>query len=174
VALGVGQHVAARSYPLIPVTTTRSLRLPLRRLTHVALSTAVLLSACRSHAGLRSFDVAVAPGVNAHSPVEVEFVVVRDEKLMQILLELSARDWFARRAQLKSDYPKELQSVSWEFVPGQRVEAQELPLEQRAGEATLIFANYSTPGLHRQRVDQFRRITLLLGASDFSIEERKR
>jgi type VI secretion system protein len=147
----------------------------LRSLKHAALVGVLLLSACalRPSVKTKSVGVEVVQGANDQSPVEVEFVAVRDEELLATLLELTARDWFTRREQLKSDYPKELQTVSWEFVPGQRVAPRKLGLKRRGAKAILVFANYAAAGTHRQRADPFKKIVVRLAETDFTIEESK-
>jgi type VI secretion system protein len=150
--------------------------MPYRRTAH-ALVLAVIVCAvaagCRSHVRTRSFAVSAAPLANSNSPIEVEFVIVRDAKLMATLLEMTSRDWFSRRAQLKSDYPKDLETVSWEFVPGQSVATRKLPLHRRKAKALIVFANYFTAGPHRLRLDPFKRVTLQLGESDLRIDNSK-
>ena len=143
----------------------------MRALKYAALIAIVLLAGCRYQVKTRSFGVQAVPGANDNTPVEVEFVSVRNDELLATLLAMTSQDWFAKREQLKSDYPKELRSVSWEFVPGQRVAARDVGLRRHGAKALIIFANYSSPGPHRLRADPFKRITLLLSETDFSIQE---
>lgn len=113
------------------------------------------------------------PLANLNSPIAVEFVIVRDPKLLASLLEMTSKEWFAKRAQLKSDFPKDIETVSWEFVPGQSVATRKLPLHRRKAKGLIAFANYFTAGPHRLRLDPFKHVVLQLGESDFRIDTGK-
>src|SRR5437879_861051 len=78
-----------------------------------------------------SIEVHVAPTANKNNPVAVDLVLVSDKKLLKELTKMSAKDWFEQRHQVQLDYPKEtdLGAGSWEWVPGQAVQLDRLPVK---------------------------------------------
>jgi type VI secretion system protein len=139
-----------------------------RRRAPAALLLALLLpvlGACAEKPALSVASVAIAAEdrANDFSPVAVDVVLVRDPKLVDELLKLSAGEWFLRRDQLLRDHPRDLSAHSWEVVPGQ-VLAQPLPDEPPAW-AGLVFANYTKGGPHRLRVADPGPIAITLGES---------
>ena len=74
--------------------------------------------------------VQTAPLTNQNNPVAVDVLFVYDRDLLNTLLQMSASDWFAKREQLERDYPQRSGFAvwSWEWVPGQIVLPQTLPL----------------------------------------------
>ena len=132
---------------------------------------AIMLRA-RSMTGSRvDVRVIVAPDANQNSPLAVDLLYVYDAKLLDQLLKLNASEWFAQRKQLKRDLlPGEGAEIwSWEWVPGQQIPIQQLPIKTSA-EAGLVFANYLTPGNHRFRIDPFEDIVIQLGERDLTVE----
>lgn len=115
--------------------------------------------------------VTIAENVNQNNPVALDLVVVYDQKLLDQLLTMSSREWFEKREQIKRDYldGTGLDYWGWEWVPGQNVPIQELPLKS-AAKGALVFANYYTPGVHRIRIEQFESIHVSLDEKGFSVE----
>ncbi|OQX27613.1 MAG: hypothetical protein BWK80_04440 [Desulfobacteraceae bacterium IS3] len=115
--------------------------------------------------------VKISEDANQNHPVSMDLVFVYDEKLMEELLKLSAKEWLEKRDQIKRDHVegKGLDIWGWEWTPGQEIPVQELPLNANA-EAALIFADYLSPGAHRIRVDPFKDITIRLLKDDIFAE----
>jgi len=118
--------------------------------------------------------VHVSPIANKNNPVAVDLVLVSDKKLLKELMKMSARDWFEQRHQVQLDYPKEtdLGAGSWEWVPGQAVQLDRLPirLEIVGG---VVFANYFTDGPHRAAINPRKDILLTLGEDDLCVQGAK-
>lgn len=114
-------------------------------------------------------DVTVSPDANGGSPVAVDVVVVYDQMLMDKLVQMSATDWFEQRDQFRRDFPQALDVWQWEWVPGQKVERQRLPIQARRSKGGLVFANYALPGTHRARIDLRKPVSLSLGEDSFSV-----
>jgi type VI secretion system protein len=119
-----------------------------------------------------SVEVRATNDMNQGNPVAVDLVVVYDEALLQKLLGLSAKDWFAQREQFKQDFPDLVDIRAWEWVPGQRVPMQRVPLWARRSKGGILFANYSLPGTHRARVDLRKPVRLTLDETTFSMTNR--
>jgi type VI secretion system protein len=115
--------------------------------------------------------VKISEDANQNHPVAMDLIFVYDEKLVEELLKLSAKEWLAKRDQVKRDYVegKGLDIWGWEWTPGQEIPVQELPLNAKT-ETALIFADYLSPGAHRIRVDPFKDITIRLLKDDVFAE----
>ena len=114
--------------------------------------------------------VNVSPQANNNNPLAVDLVMVKDKKLLKELQKLSAKEWFERRSQYRLDYPKEkgLSFGSWEWVPGQVVMIEPMPLKSKPA-GGIIFANYFSPGTHRALIDPRKSVVVNLGAEDITV-----
>lgn len=128
------------------------------------------VAGCRAPVKTGAVAVYVSPAANDASPVPVEMVVAYDDEMVKVLSGMTARDWFRQRTQLRQDNPRGLESVSWEFVPGQSVPLRSVPVARRKAKGAFVFADYYAPGDHRVRVDPFRRILITLREDGFSVD----
>ncbi|HEX8775471.1 MAG TPA: hypothetical protein VF735_18020 [Pyrinomonadaceae bacterium] len=138
----------------------------------------VLLPAC----GVRilpapklTMRVDVSPQANNNNPVALDLVLVKDKKLYKELMKISAKDWFAKRSQYKLDYPKEtgLSAGSWEWVPGQAVKIDPMPVKFKAA-GGLVFANYfNEASPHRAVIDPGKPFVITLGPEDITVRIEK-
>ncbi|MFP4421620.1 MAG: hypothetical protein ACLFRG_13865 [Desulfococcaceae bacterium] len=117
-------------------------------------------------------SVVLSETANQNHPVAVDLLVVHEPELLERLLGMSAREWFNQRDQFQRDFlpGKDLDVWSWEWVPGQRVPEQEIPLSAGAA-GGLVFADYRTPGAHRVRFDPFSDLALRLQEAGFEIRQ---
>lgn len=139
------------------------------------LSVLMLVSACGVRVPLRpagklTMQVNISEQANNNNPVALDLVLVKDKKLYQQLMKISAEDWFKNRKQYQLDYPKEtgLAAGSWEWVPGQVVKIDPMPMKSKVA-GGLIFANYFTPGAHRAVINPSKPIVITLGPDDISV-----
>ena len=109
----------------------------------------------------------IAPNANLNNPVAVEFVLVYDDMLLETLVKTTAKDWFLNRGQIRQDFPEGFDSWYWEWVPGQEVKEQRLPLRPKAS-AAIVFANYIVAGDNRARLDPYKSVTINLGERNFT------
>lgn len=118
--------------------------------------------------------VHISPQANKNNPVAVDLVLVSDKKLLQELMKLSASEWFEKRHQFELDYPKEteLNAGRWEWVPGQQVKLDRVPvkLEIVGG---VVFANYFNAGTHRAPIDPRKGILITLGDENLCVQSLK-
>lgn len=121
-----------------------------------------------------TIKVAVSPQANNNNPVALDLILVKDKKLLKELMKLSASEWFQKRSQYRLDYPKEtgLSAGSWEWVPGQVVKIEPMPMKSKPT-GGLVFANYFTPGTHRAVIDPSKPIVITLGADDLMVTMEK-
>ena len=115
--------------------------------------------------------VDISQNANTNSPIALDVVLVYDEALLKQLIKMPSREWFEKREQITRDHIKGngLDYWAWEFVPGQNVETQVLPLKPKA-KGGIVFANYFTPGEHRFRIDPFKDFIIHLNEKLFTVE----
>jgi len=113
--------------------------------------------------------VDVSDTANQNSPIAVDIVMVFDDKLLEAMKKMTARQWFEKRDQIQRDYVAGtgFHAWSWEWVPGQIVPELELPWNHKAV-CAIVFADYITPGDHRVIVDPFSSIHIQLGEKGFT------
>jgi type VI secretion system protein len=118
--------------------------------------------------------VNVSPQANNNNPVALDLVLVKDKKLLQELMKISAKEWFEKRTQYRLGYSKEtgLSFGSWEWVPGQVVKIEPMPLKSKFA-GGIIFANYFTPGAHRALIDLRKSVVVNLGAEEITVTLEK-
>ena len=111
----------------------------------------------------------MSPQVN--SPVAVDIVLVSDKGLLGQLMTMPAREWFAKREQIRRDHPLEVgfDARRWEWVPGQVVESIPLSID-RTVKGGLVFVNYFTPGAHPAAIPLCKDVVISLGTEDFTVE----
>lgn len=121
--------------------------------------------------GLEHVVIAAAPDANGNGAVAVDVVLAVTPGAGEQVAKLPAGEWFKRRAQLLRDNPDGLAVMSWELVPGQSVSA---PVKRSAFDA-YVFALYTSPGEHRQRLaTEDGEARILLQARGFVVEGLKK
>lgn len=108
---------------------------------------------------------------NQNSPVALDLLVIYDENLLAQLLNMSAKEWFEKRTQIKRDHleGRGLDYWGWEWVPGQKIPDKTLPLKSKA-KGGIIFAGYFSLGPHRATFDPFGDMTIHLLENGFTVE----
>ena len=111
--------------------------------------------------------VHVSPNANNNNPVAVDLVLVTDKKLLKELMKMSAREWFEKRHQVQLDYPKEpgLEAGRWEWVPGQEVKLDQVPVNMDTV-GGVVFANYFNAGAHRAPIEPRKGTGILITLGD--------
>ena len=118
--------------------------------------------------------VHVSPNANNNNPVAVDLVLVSDKKLLQELMKMSASEWFEKRHQFELDNPKEteLDAGRWEWVPGQDVKVDQVPVKMEII-GGVVFANYFNAGTHRAPIDPRKGILITLGDENLCVQSLK-
>jgi len=121
--------------------------------------------------GKLNVTVNVSEKVNLNAPIAMDLLLVYNDQLRDTLLKMSAKDWFRQKDQIKRDYieGEGLDCWSWEWVPGQKIPVQKLPLKSNA-KAGIVFADYLSPGAHRIRFSPFDDIVIRLLEKDFFVD----
>lgn len=115
-------------------------------------------------------EVAIEAKANRNSPVPLTLVSVQDAKLFEKIVQMSAKEWYDKREQMRRDFPSgtAFTEWDWEYVPGQAPPPVVIELADNAV-GYVVFANYRTPGDHRFRIGEQRRMRINLGDDDLSI-----
>lgn len=118
--------------------------------------------------------VHVSPRANNNNPVAVDLVLVRDKKLLQELMKMSASEWFEKRHQVELDNPKEtgLAAGRWEWVPGQQVKLDLVPVKLEIS-GGVVFAKYFSAGTHRAPIDPRKGVLITLGDENLCVQSLK-
>jgi len=112
--------------------------------------------------GWASLTLVAAPDANADSALAVDVVLVKDKALLDGLLAMPAARYFAARAGLQRSFPEGVTVLSVEITPGQTIQVAPARFRNEKAWAALAFANYATPGEHRE--------TLLLGHGAYLLQ----
>lgn len=124
---------------------------------------------------LDSVTLVAEPGSNRNRPVAVDLVLVKADAAIDQIGALSATDWFRRKGQFLRDFPQGLSIIGWEPVPALNLPPRVLTSDEKSGaKAGFIFADYSTPGDHRARLESADAIRLTLRSDDFIVEKLSR
>ncbi|MCM8735667.1 hypothetical protein M5E06_16080 [Azospirillum sp. A1-3] len=148
----------------------------------LALTFALLLAGCAADRSARPDANGGASGnsapilrikadadANDRHPVAVDVVRVVDGELARRLGSLDATSWFRDRAALNGEAAGRIAIASWEMVPGQSVILHSLPPFAANSAATIVFARYGTPGVHRQSLDGAGALDIRLGRNGFTV-----
>lgn len=106
---------------------------------------------------------------NGDMPFAVELVTVSDADMLKQLQGLTAAQWFQRKAELKRDFPQDLQSWYYELVPGGSIALRPTPFSKKPAQGLLLFANYSGHGAYRLRLDTYAKATVQFSESDLRL-----
>lgn len=120
---------------------------------------------------LTAISLHATPTVNKGYPIAVDVVFVYDKLAWDALTKLRAGEWFVARTDMKLLYAKQLDVLSWELVPGQRVQRVPLPERLRAALGTVIFADYTGTGAYRAVLQNRSRVQVYLDAQGFEVRD---
>jgi type VI secretion system protein len=133
-----------------------------------------IISAAKSIAGLTPGKVwiekvqfRIDDEMNDNSPVSVHLLIIYKQDVYDELSTMPSEDYFAKTAQLRRDNPNMIDFFTWDVVPGQAKEEQDIVASRADGVGVLIFARYKSPGDHRVVLADDRQIRLVLEKLDF-------
>jgi type VI secretion system protein len=119
--------------------------------------------------GWDSVNVTAAPDANGNSALAVDVVLVKERAVLESLMAMPAKRWFEARDGLQRTYPEGLTVLSAEITPGQTIRFARERFKGDKAWAALAFANYATPGEHRQSLPLKQdQCVLQLDAQDFA------
>lgn len=113
--------------------------------------------------------IVAEPDANGRRPVAVDVVRVAEPALAGRLAGLDAASWFRDRERLNAEAGSRIAIASWEMVPGQSVLLHSLPPFAATPSATVVYARYGAPGVHRQALDGAGALDVRLGRESFTV-----
>jgi type VI secretion system protein len=141
--------------------------MPLEGCADGALAGAIKLD--KAKVWLEKVHFKVAKNVNGNAPVAVHLVIVYDDGVLGEISKMTADQYFTAEPQLRKDHSSDIDFFTWEVVPGQEMDDEDISLTQAYGKGGFVFARYSTPDAHREAIADEEVITLHLDEKDFYI-----
>ncbi len=138
-----------------------------------------LLSGCSSHSPGFIFiqqDITITVQINSNAnngnAVAVDILMPLTAETQTAVEQLSARQWFAQKAQFHRDYTsgQDYWVLPYEYVPGTVVPPIKVSLKDQT-KSIIVFADYQTEGEHRFRTTRGENMVLTLNKSDFTIAD---
>jgi type VI secretion system protein len=134
------------------------------------------LSGCsvfRPSISVRSIELRMAEKANENTPIAVDLVYLSSSQTLQDQVsQMTAEDWFTRKAQVARDFRGEVDVTGFEPVPGQVIARKRLA-SPKVDDAAFLFARYRTPGSHRYRLtEDDTNIAVVLGPDDFVVSNK--
>ncbi len=121
---------------------------------------------------LKSVSISLDNDANRNSATAVELLIIYKMELLKALMKINAADYFSSSDQIKRDYPDMLEVYRWELTPGQSINNYKIKMNGDDPLGVVIFADYLTPGNHRERVGNSIDIHLRLKSEGFCILEQ--
>lgn len=118
-------------------------------------------SGCGTHR-LR-MQVSLTLDANGNAPVMLSILFVKSPALTQKIMELTAKQWFAKRDQIMRDSRRELDESYYEFVPGQQVNPLDFKVNRNVKEG-ILFVNYGGQSPHRYVFETSKPIQISFGS----------
>lgn len=123
----------------------------------------------------KSLVITANNDANQNSPIAVDVVYVKDKAMVTALLATSSSKWFATRSDLRRSFGESVDVSSFELMPSQSIRLDTKALSGNLALAAIVFADYPTPGEHRERLQMTSPgYVLQLGAKGFQASEVKK
>ncbi len=116
---------------------------------------------------LKEVSISADKGANEDSAIRFHLVFVFDRKVLTEFMRISSKEYFSKVDQYARDYPGMFHVNSWELIPGQSVANQKVDAGGGKPMSVILFADYVTKGLHRQRIGSDKKIRIFLRKSTF-------
>jgi len=121
---------------------------------------------------LQTVSISLDNDANRNSATAIELLIIYKMELLKALMKINAADYFASSDQIKRDYPDIVEIYRWELTPGQSITDYKIRANGDGPLGIIIFADYLTPGNHRERVGSAKDIHLRLRSEGFCILEQ--
>ena len=109
----------------------------------------MMMAPQQAHAGCPNYNLvfAATADANADQAVAVDIVISSEQRLSEMLSELTAGEYFGRRGALEADFPSTMRVISLELPPSGTANSY-----VARGCTVFVFANYANDGEHRLEV----------------------
>ena len=129
----------------------------------------LLLTACSS---LKEISVESTANSNFDNPVALDIVFVYDSKIIPILSEVYAPQWFNRQPELIRNYGNDIDIVRLQIVPQSFMENVALPEKYKKAKNILLFTNYPKyRGQYMVELSHFKQLKILLLSDNYKLIE---
>lgn len=123
---------------------------------------------------VKNISVESSRNSNMGSPVAVDLVFVKDQKVATLLSTLNGPDWFKEKGSLQTRYEKQIDIVDMEVVPGQIINKVKLPKQKKKAKNIFLFANYRSPnGQYVSDISLFSKVEISLLRDTYKLKELK-
>jgi type VI secretion system protein len=123
----------------------------------------------------KSLVITANNDANQNSPIAVDVVYIKDKAMVTALLATSSSKWFATRSDLRRSFGESVDVSSFELMPSQSIRIDAKALSSNLALAAIVFADYPTPGEHRERLQmESPGYVVQLGAKGFQASEVKK
>ncbi|MBK5142174.1 hypothetical protein I2494_00315 [Budviciaceae bacterium BWR-B9] len=109
-----------------------------------------------SHVDMSSAQLNVTDKANDGKSLNVDFVAVRSDKLVQKIETLSASQWFEQKQQLLKDNPDNLIVWPVTMLPDSQITVKNVPISGKPADSLILFAGYQSKGAHRLILNDVR------------------
>ena len=116
-------------------------------------------------------EVDAEDNANMGKPVTLDFVSAYDTQIADTLENISASDWFQSKGNYIVRFEGKIFVFDKEFIPGHQVQLEYTTGIDEDAIANFVFANYTSRGEHRARVDK-RKIYIKLNEDEFEILDK--
>lgn len=148
-----------------------SLCIPLNGCSDGALAGAIKMD--QAKVWLEKVHFKVSKQVNGNAPVAVHLVIIYDDGVMGQVSQMTADQYFEAEPQLRKDHPNDIDFYTWEVVPGQEMDDEDIKMTKAYGKGGFVFARYSTPDAHRESIADEQEITIHLDEKNFYLTKDK-
>ena len=118
---------------------------------------------------LKKVTLIADKNANGNSATIVDLIFVYEQKVLNTLMNMPARDYFRDKRLLQANYPSMFLTHSWEIPPGQSIINQDVHTKGNKPLGVILFADYTTPGVHRNRLGSEEKIRVILGSDQLQI-----
>lgn len=118
---------------------------------------------------LQTISLRATKDVNAGYPIAVDVLLITDQKAYDTLSNLRSTEWFTGKVDYQRQYQKKISLMSWELVPGQKMDGVSLLSPSDTVVGALIFADYIGERSYRAAVTKQKRVLVQLGKDDFQV-----
>ena len=115
-------------------------------------------------------DIFLSRRLNGDRPLPVDLVVICDDRMLNEVMNIRAKDWFRNKFYFAQRYKpgRDFHVLSREWAPGQRVNTIRQEVQCRS-DIILVFANYEGNSDYRAVIRDVRSFRLEFHEEDFGV-----
>jgi hypothetical protein len=152
-------------------------------ISYLLLLTSLLMTGCSGHSywsaagfgrnnALLGISIEATPDVNRTTAVAVDLLFIQDPSLIPLLTQLSAPEWFAKKAVFITHYSQQLTLASFEVVPSSAAFTLSLPERYESARSVLLFTNYiAKNGQQVAELKDYQRLKIRLESERYQLLE---